>query len=234
MPEKHGNTERWGGPGASHEDATKPAKPRKRKLPPTEQSTSPRVSQVSGGGGERDEKHSHVDDVRSSRSHSRDNVSPTSSRAYRQNRSRRDRARDEAEEGQANATPAGDGAAAEEASGGAFINVHTDENLKGYGDVAARVEGEVAEALGRFRDRLTSIEVFISQGSLGGAGAAQDGRCSIEARPRGRKPVAVATEGNDAMQAVRGAITKVSRLLDRRFAKRKDHKGNETIRTGIV
>jgi hypothetical protein len=231
MPEKHGNTQRWGGPGASHEDATKPVKQRKRKLPGTEQSTNPRVSQVSGGGGERDEKHSHVDHMRSSQSHATDNVSPTSSRAYRQNRSRRDRARDEAAE---TGSVAGQENGADDAPAGAFINVHTDENLKGYGDVAARVEAEVSEALGRFRDRLTSVEVFISQGSLAGAGAAQDGRCSIEARPRGRKPVAVATEGNDAMQAVRGATTKVARLLDRRFAKRKDHKGNETIRTGIV
>jgi hypothetical protein len=30
-------------------------------------STSARVSQVSGGGGERDRKHSHIDEVRSSK-----------------------------------------------------------------------------------------------------------------------------------------------------------------------
>jgi hypothetical protein len=65
MPDKHPNTKRWGGPGASHEDRTKP-------MPqPADQraggSTSARVSQVSGGGGERDRKHSHIDEVRSSK-----------------------------------------------------------------------------------------------------------------------------------------------------------------------
>jgi len=93
MPEKHPNTERWGGPGASHEDRSKP-RPEARDPRPDGVSTSGRVSQVSGGGGERDEKHSHVDHMRSSKSHATDNVSPTTSRARRENLSRNDRERD--------------------------------------------------------------------------------------------------------------------------------------------
>lgn len=94
MSKKHPNTRRWGGPGASHEDATKPMPPEGSPLPVGAVSTSPRVSRISGGGGERDEKHSHADDLRSTKSHAVDGPSPTSTRAYRQNRSRRDRARD--------------------------------------------------------------------------------------------------------------------------------------------
>lgn len=65
MPEKHPNTTRWGGPGASHEDRSKP-------MPPSHDEraggpTNPPVSRVSGGGGERDRKHSHIDPVRSSK-----------------------------------------------------------------------------------------------------------------------------------------------------------------------
>lgn len=85
MPEKHPNTVRWGGPGASHEDRTKPM-PKKSSHPHPGVSTNPRVSQVSGGGGERDEKHSHIDNMRSSKSHATDNESPTSSRDYRKNK----------------------------------------------------------------------------------------------------------------------------------------------------
>jgi len=58
MPEKHPNTRRWGGPGASHEDRTKPyveAKPPRADGEPT---NTP-YSHVSGGGGERDRRHSH-------------------------------------------------------------------------------------------------------------------------------------------------------------------------------
>jgi hypothetical protein len=65
MPEKHPNTQRWGGPGASHEDRTK-SMPEPRD-PRAGASTNPPVSRVSGGGGERDRKHSHVDNVRSSK-----------------------------------------------------------------------------------------------------------------------------------------------------------------------
>jgi len=93
---KHPNTRRWGGPGASHEDRTEPMPPPPPAHPPGAVSTSPRVSKVSGGGGERDEKHSAVDAMRSSKSHATDNISPTSDRGYRDNRSRRDRAKDRA------------------------------------------------------------------------------------------------------------------------------------------
>jgi len=58
MPEKHPNTHRWGGPGASHEDRRKP------ELKPTDhraagEPTNTPFSHVSGGGGERDRKHGH-------------------------------------------------------------------------------------------------------------------------------------------------------------------------------
>lgn len=67
MPDKHPNTERWGGPGASHEDRTE-AKPADKDPRPPGTPTNPPVSQVSGGGGERDRKHSHDDAHRSSKS----------------------------------------------------------------------------------------------------------------------------------------------------------------------
>ena len=65
MPQKHPNTKRWGGPGASHEDRSKPMP--KRQDDRAGGSTNPPVSRVSGGGGERDRKHSHIDNVRSSK-----------------------------------------------------------------------------------------------------------------------------------------------------------------------
>lgn len=60
MPDKHPNTDRWGGPGASHEDRSKP-QPRD---PPfggrgPEEPTNTPFSGVSGGGGERDRHHAH-------------------------------------------------------------------------------------------------------------------------------------------------------------------------------
>ena len=89
MPRKHSDAERWGGPGASHEDRTEP---KKEKVDPRPDGapTNPPVSRVSGGGGERDEKHSHVDNMRSSKSHSVDGPSPTFGREWQSNRPRQD------------------------------------------------------------------------------------------------------------------------------------------------
>jgi len=47
-----------GGPGSSHQDATEPAPPRQPNPPPGAPTNS-RHSHVSGGGGERDNHHSH-------------------------------------------------------------------------------------------------------------------------------------------------------------------------------
>jgi hypothetical protein len=58
MPEKHPNTDRWGGPGASHENRNRPKPDPLVKDPDAPDHLSPR-SQVSGGGGERDVHKGH-------------------------------------------------------------------------------------------------------------------------------------------------------------------------------
>ena len=57
MPDKHPNTERCGGPGASHEDRSKPQPEETNDQ--AGKPTNPNVSQVSSGGGERDVRHTH-------------------------------------------------------------------------------------------------------------------------------------------------------------------------------
>jgi hypothetical protein len=58
MPHKNPNTARWGGPGASHEDRTKPM-PEKVETRGPNEPTNTVFSHVSGGGGERDRHHGH-------------------------------------------------------------------------------------------------------------------------------------------------------------------------------
>jgi hypothetical protein len=83
MPDKHPNTKRWGGPGASHEDRTKPMPQSNHES--ADGSTNPPVSQVSGGGGERDRRHSHMDEVRSSkRDDTHNDVKPNRPRPHGQ------------------------------------------------------------------------------------------------------------------------------------------------------
>lgn len=59
MARKTDRTERFGGPGSSQQDRTRPEKSTKEKMPAPGSPTSTRSSKVSGGGGERDKHHSH-------------------------------------------------------------------------------------------------------------------------------------------------------------------------------
>ena len=58
MPQKHPNTERVGGPGASHEKRQHPEKSQPRNEKPADTKSS-RHSGISGGGGETDSHHTH-------------------------------------------------------------------------------------------------------------------------------------------------------------------------------
>jgi len=226
MPEKHPNTRRWGGPGASHEDATKPMPEPAPAHPPGAVSTNPAVSQVSGGGGELDEKHSHVDNMRSAKSHATDSPSPTSTREWRPNRSRRSR---EAAARKAAGIDA-NGSEPETDDGPPLsIQVNTDDHIKGSDRLTEAVEAQLQRSLARFKRQMTRIEVFLSDdnGRKSGPG---DKRCSIEARPRGRAPVAATHTGTTIEEAVGGAASKLTRLLDTEFGRLSDHKGRESIR----
>ena len=58
MPDKIPNTERWGGPGSSQENAKKPPPEHGDPRPPGTP-TNDRQSHISSGGGERDSHHTH-------------------------------------------------------------------------------------------------------------------------------------------------------------------------------
>lgn len=59
MPHKHPNTERIGGPGASHENRQEPEKTKERGPHPAQKRDESR-SRVSTGGGELDVHHRHT------------------------------------------------------------------------------------------------------------------------------------------------------------------------------
>lgn len=234
MPKKHPNTVRWGGPGASHEDATKPVPEPDPAHPEDAVSTNPRVSMRSGGGGERDEKHSHVDPMRSSKSHATDGASPSETdRAFRENRSRSDRAADaRAAEEDADEQDEELGDAEDDTAEGVNLPVllNTDSSVQGSERLGAHVERIVRARLRHLAPHLTRVEAHLSDANRGGDGAA-DLRCTLEARPSGSKPVAAEHAAATAEDAVRGAAGKLARLLRAQFGRRRDMNRGETIRT---
>lgn len=236
MPKKHPNTVRWGGPGASHEDATKPIPEPGPAHPEDAVSTSPRVSMRSGGGGERDEKHSHVDPMRSSKSHATDGASPDETdRAFRENRSRNDRAADARAAADDGADENDDAEDAEDSGDDTGEGVdlpvllNTDSSVQGTERLGAVVEQIVRARLRHLAPHLTRVEAYVTDSNRGKSGPA-DLRCALEARPTNAKPVGAEHAAATAEEAVRGAAGKLARLLRTQVGRRRDVKGGETIR----
>src|SRR3954453_8204155 len=95
------------------------------------------------------------------------------------------------------------------------IYVRTDNNIDGSGKLTAYVEGEVAAALSRFSDRITRIEVHLSDES-GGRAAGADIRCMIDARGAGQPSAIVTDDAGRGEAALIGAIHRLNHMLESR------------------
>ncbi|WP_285505848.1 HPF/RaiA family ribosome-associated protein [Actinokineospora sp. NBRC 105648] len=118
------------------------------------------------------------------------------------------------------------------------ILVNTDHNIHGSAKLVEHVEAEVSSALERFGDRLTRVEVHLSDENADRE-VGEDKRCVMEARGAGAAPVAVTHHAGSVEDAFTGAAHKLAHLLDSKFTKAANHKGAETIRrmaadTGLV
>lgn len=106
------------------------------------------------------------------------------------------------------------------------IEVSTDTRIEGTSAAIADVTATVEAGLSRFQERLTRVEVHLSD--MNGHRGGVDRRCQLEARPASRPPVSVSHEaGNDA-DAVRGAVDKMARLLASTFDRIDDPRGGDS------
>ena len=110
------------------------------------------------------------------------------------------------------------------------VQINTDNNVDGSDRLTQWVEGELGAALTRFSDRITRLEVHLSDDTAGRSTEA-DKRCVIEARSAGQQPVAVTHHAASVDEACSGAARKLAHLLDSKYARSDHHKGGQTIRT---
>jgi ribosome-associated translation inhibitor RaiA len=103
------------------------------------------------------------------------------------------------------------------------IQLNTDINIEGTEALAAQVRKTVEQALARFVEHVTRVEVHLSDENAGKSGQ-QDQRCMLEARLEGRQPVAVTEHAATLEQAVHGAAQKLAHLLDSRLGRLHDHR----------
>ncbi|MFN4240353.1 MAG: HPF/RaiA family ribosome-associated protein [Erythrobacter cryptus] len=100
---------------------------------------------------------------------------------------------------------------------------NSDSSVMGTADVAARIEAQVRARLARFADRLTRVEVHVSDVN-GRKHGADDKHCTIEARPRGARPIGVTGKASDVDTAARIAAGTLAERLERMFGKAARHR----------
>lgn len=103
------------------------------------------------------------------------------------------------------------------------IQFNSDSSVMGTENVAERIEAQLRHRLARFEDRLTRIEVHVSDENAR-KGGADDKTCTIEARPRGGKPIGVTAHAADVDTAARQAGNTLFERLDRHFGKESRHR----------
>ena len=81
----------------------------------------------------------------------------------------------------------------------------------------AKVDEIVRHALAHHAERLTRVTVYLSDQNAHKGGI--DKRCVVEARPSGMDPLSGEFEGRDLVEALKGALERLDRVLGNRFGK---------------
>ena len=102
------------------------------------------------------------------------------------------------------------------------IQVNTDKNIEGSARMSAYFTDTLHDALERFADQVTRIEVHLSDENAQKEGG-DDKRCLLEARLKGLKPIVVSHNAENLDFAVSGAIDKLVKSLESTIGKLRNH-----------
>ena len=95
-----------------------------------------------------------------------------------------------------------------------LIQVHTDNNIDGGDALARRIEESLGNALRLFGERITRVEVHLSDEDGKTRGGADQMRCLLDARLAGLQPIAVSHRATTVDQALDGATRKLKHSID--------------------
>lgn len=95
------------------------------------------------------------------------------------------------------------------------IQLSTDNHIVSSMELTHQVEAVVKKALSHFGDRVTRVEVYLSDENSSQKSAENDKRCVMEARLAGLQPIAVRHQGAFLDQAIDGAAAKLEKTLKR-------------------
>lgn len=99
-----------------------------------------------------------------------------------------------------------------------LVQINTHSSMAGDEALLAQTEAVVRHALDHFTDHITRVEVHLKDENRQKAGA-DDKRCLVEARLRGRQPIAVSHQAATFEQATSGAAKKMKNALETVFGR---------------
>lgn len=102
------------------------------------------------------------------------------------------------------------------------FQINTDHHLSVSPDYAQKIEGLVTAEIDRFLEHLTRIELHLSDQNADKENGA-DKRCNIEARIKGKQPIAVSDDASTYDLAIAGAALKLKSTLDTLIHKTRGH-----------
>ena len=94
------------------------------------------------------------------------------------------------------------------------VQLYTDHLIEGHEALIAQVRAVVEESLRRFSERITHVDVHLSDQKGDQKHGNANIRCMIEARLEGHQPLAVTDHASTLNQAVDGAAEKVTHLIE--------------------
>ena len=103
------------------------------------------------------------------------------------------------------------------------IQINTDRHIEGQERQSAWASGVVKQALSRVSDRITRVEVHLSDEN-GNKSGQHDQQCVMEARLEGRQPIAVTHQAPTMDQAVNGAAEKLTSAIEGIIGRQRDQR----------
>jgi ribosome-associated translation inhibitor RaiA len=103
------------------------------------------------------------------------------------------------------------------------IQINTDNHIDGSAALSAHISATLEHALQRFSEQITRVEAHLSDEN-GDKNGQHDQLCMLEARLKGRQPVAVTEFAATQEQAVHGAAQKMVHLLDSTLGRLNKHR----------
>ena len=109
-----------------------------------------------------------------------------------------------------------------------YIQINTDHNIEGHQALNAQISAVVESALSRFSDHITRVEVHLSDVNSNKKGGDDDMRCMMEARIKGRQPIAITHHAATVDQVVDGAVDKLASLIESTLGRQQHQERNRT------